>query len=304
MGNKIKCSSNKVKTNINEYQFQPATNCPYKTQPSYESVGIYNPIEYQPEYQPRIEFGNGLGIRKEKITVSSIVNNINEYDLDDIKINDNRRNFILNQQTNFQSLQSFNIRLKPKYNNLNYIDFIEYPNLNDLETNTNNYHYQREKNQEDKDLTPHEEYSVYSEDGEIIDFNFLFAKEELRKVKEVDCLICFEKFDPTDNKHAHLDCECIIHGTCFVSHVSNEVSMSNAEIKCPNSYCRKEIHANFIFGALKNSKLLIEKYEKLCLELYLRSTNDVKCCFAPNCTYMFFLEDNETNFYCKACKKT
>jgi len=142
-----------------------------------------------------------------------------------------------------------------------------------------------------------------------IEFSFNRDVSDLNNNLEIkkslaECLICLDKFDPTEKQNPNLDCGCIIHGTCFLEYVGTEVNSNKIPINCPNDYCKERIHANFIFTALRNNKYLTEKFEKYCFDLYLMNSKDVKCCFTPGCSNLFFSEMNELNFYCKSCDKT
>ena len=127
-------------------------------------------------------------------------------------------------------------------------------------------------------------------------------KSSIFPVKMKKCEICLEEFDEYGPLNYELKCGCIIHNICFDNYIKNSVLNNNIPIKCPN--CKKEVHPNFIYDSLRNSKnkKLVKKYEKFSMNNYLMNHKDsYSCCPTPGCEYMFCFEGGENHFICPLC---
>ena len=124
------------------------------------------------------------------------------------------------------------------------------------------------------------------------------AKKQIKK-----CEICLEDFSLLDFTNYFLNCNCVLHNTCFDNLVKNSIENNTLPIKCPN--CKIPVHPNFIEDSLRNANpQLFEKYEKFSMNNFLLNNNDeYSSCPTPGCEYMFFFQPGEFNFLCPICGK-
>jgi len=171
--------------------------------------------------------------------------------------------------------------------NINEIDNYSYDNININEIKEIN---KKEETKVKKSIIGPEDYEDYNEE------------EEEKKGK---CLICLEEYEFANQDNYYLDCNCIIHGTCFDDYIINAINNGKVPIKCP--YCNKEdINEIYIKDSLhKNNKLdLIEKFEKFYMNYFImQHPEDISCCPTPGCNYAFIYEEGDDYFECPLCKK-
>ena len=126
---------------------------------------------------------------------------------------------------------------------------------------------------------------------------------EDQKFQIKKCEICLEDFSLLDITNYFLNCNCVLHNTCFDNMVKAAVESNNLPVKCPN--CKIPVHPNFVEDSLRNANpQLLDKYEHFSMNNFLMNNNDeYSSCPTPGCDYMFFFNPGENNFLCPMCNK-
>ena len=213
-------------------------------------------------------------------------NNNNE--INNSHLGNTNYNIFNDEISNSKSNNKFNILNNS--NNNNKINFLD---INEIENNypckDNNY------------INSDYDYAKALEIQEKEDLEKLMKEDQKSQTKK--CEICLEEFSLLDITNYFLNCNCVLHNTCFDNMVKSAVESNNLPIKCPN--CKIPIHPNFIEDSLRNANpQLIDKYEHFSLNNFLMNNNDeYSSCPTPGCEYMFFFNPGEHHFLCPMCNK-
>lgn len=170
------------------------------------------------------------------------------------------------------------------------------------EDNNNNNNNYNEDNNNNNNNNNYDENSNHNNNNNDLNIKDLFEYEEAVETTTKKCLICLEEFSIVDELNFWLDCNCIIHSTCFDQYIASCVKDNSLPIKCPE--CNKEINSSFVYESLTQSnQSLISKYEKFTLDLYaINNHTDVNCCPTAGCSYMFFYQEGDARFVCPTCE--
>ena len=230
------------------------------------------------------------------INVINVNINNSGFNLDNSKTNSNNNkinnshlgnsNFIINNDDYNNSKSNNNFNLINSNNNIKNSNFIDINEFN--YTNKNNI---------DSDY----DYAKALEIQEKEDLEKLSNEDQKFQIKK--CEICLEDFSLLDITNYFLNCNCVLHNTCFDNMVKAAVESNNLPVKCPN--CKIPVHPNFVEDSLRNANpQLLDKYEHFSMNNFLMNNNDeYSSCPTPGCDYMFFFNPGENNFLCPMCNK-
>ena len=230
--------------------------------------------------------------KQNKLPFEIIYRNINSFISSfNSKLNNNKNiNLDIKKEDSDNIFTLFETDGNPNQNCNNIIDINEINDYSNNNINNININEIKEENKVKKSIIGPEDYEDYNEE------------EEEKKGK---CLICLEEYEYANQDNYYLDCNCIIHSTCFDDYIENAINSGKVPIKCP--YCNKEdINEMYIKDSLnKNNKYnLIEKFEKFNMNYFImQHPEDISCCPTPGCNYAFIYEEGDDYFECPLCKK-
>ena len=227
------------------------------------------------------------------IIYKNLENYISSYDnkiinLNLIKEDSNSNDFNLFKDDDYNKCNINDVNGKMNKININYSNNINNINNNKINNINNiNYNYKNKKYYSIIGLEDYEDYKENENEG----------KEK--------CLICLEEYEVTSETNYYIDCNCIIHGTCFDNYIVNSINLGKVPIKCP--YCnKKDINEIYVKDSLIENKKneLIEKFDKFNMNYYLmQHPDDISCCPTLGCKYIFIHEDEDNEFECPLCEK-